>query len=223
MWLLLPGRLGHARWLRQQLPGPVELGQEAAPKPGKGPGGQCPGPVSALLCTCLVPLGSQVAATQGRAREEVLLSPESQRVHSLGCKTSTDGYGMAPPSPARCSCKGSKRWPPSRKGYSFPTATGLPSWLWFLRETQLTAPMPPPRRPSLGSCSRLWVACVRCDTIIFICSCISAPLLTHLFIHMLGLATGKIVKEKSLGSRAPTHRLSSSHLLSSALCQHTNS
>ena len=99
MWLSLPGRLGHPRWLRQQLPGPVELGQEAAPKPGKGPGGQRPGPVSALLCTCLVPLGSQVATTQGLAQEEVLLSPESQRVHSSGCKTSTDGYGMAPPSP----------------------------------------------------------------------------------------------------------------------------
>ena len=86
MWLSLPGRrLGHPQWLRQQLPGPVELGQEAAPKPGKGPSGQRPGPVSALPCTCLVPLGSQVAATQGWAQEEVLLSPESQRVHSSGC------------------------------------------------------------------------------------------------------------------------------------------
>ena len=220
-----PGSWDTHGWLRQQLPGPVELGQEAASKPGKGPrwaaSWPCERPPLHLSGTPWMAGGCH--AGPGLVQEEELLSPEARRVHSSGCKTSEDGYGVAPPSPARHSWKGRKHWPPSRRGYSFPTATALPSWLWFLRETRLTAPMPPPRRPSLGTCSRLWVACVRYDAIIFICSCISAPLLTRLFIHMLGLATGKIVKEKSLGSRAPTHRLSSSCLLSSAFRQHTNS
>lgn len=90
---------------------------------------------------------------------------------------------------------------------SLPAGAGLAAQLWCLKGTLSHHPCPLQCHPSLGSFSRPHMECVLCCKNCFYLSFLhKLPLLIHLLVHMLGLATGEIIKEDTFGFGAHTHR-----------------
>lgn len=92
----------------------------------KAPGGQRPGPASALLCTCLGPLGWQVAAAQGRAwpRKRCCSALRPEGFTHRVAKPLRMGMGWHLPPPHAAAGKDVNAGRPPGEGIPFPQRQG---------------------------------------------------------------------------------------------------